>query len=200
VADLAGVRVTPAVEAPVEDQPGADPRAHGQVDDVREAAARAEAPLCQGGGVGVVLDRNRAAQLPLHERDDRHRLPAREVRRIDQLAALHVDRTRRRDSHRRHRIARHPRLYQQPPDVVDHARDVVLGTSAGSGGPSEAPQDRPVLVAEGQRELGAADVDPQQQQGGNLFRLGRLKHSSSKVDESAGEYHRTAQEEGRSRR
>ena len=63
VADFAGVAVGPLVDAAVDDDAGAEPRAHGEKDHVARTLPRPESLLGQRAGVGIVLEIHRAAEF-----------------------------------------------------------------------------------------------------------------------------------------
>jgi hypothetical protein len=92
VADLASLECSPSHELTVQDQPPADARAHGQEEQVALALPGSELPLGEGRAVGVVLEHEAAAELALQAVDQRHVVPARQIRRAHDHTARHVDR------------------------------------------------------------------------------------------------------------
>jgi hypothetical protein len=109
VVELAGRAVVPAVELAAQDEPGAEPRADRQEDEVVDAARDATPPFAERREVDVVLDR------------DRHVDPRREL--VAEAVALEArDILRQRDLSRGVDGARHAEH-----DAVDELRCGVRG-------------------------------------------------------------------------
>ena len=79
VARLAAVAVCALHHQVADDDAAADARAEGQQDHALEVAARADPVLAVGGGVGVVLERDRQAAMMAHPVADGEVVPAGEV-------------------------------------------------------------------------------------------------------------------------
>ena len=90
--------------------------------------------------------------------------PPRQVRRFHDLSVPGIDRPGSGDSDRVDPIASDPRSGEQLLRIFDDPGDIAPRIAAGFDGPLEALYDLALRVAESERELGATDVDSEQQQ------------------------------------
>ena len=97
MADLAGDAAEAPVRSAAEDEPGADAGGDAHVDQVVDAAGRAEHLLAQGADVGVVLELDGDAEARLHLGRRADAVPAGEDALGGDLARRPVDR--RREAH-----------------------------------------------------------------------------------------------------
>jgi len=100
VPDLARHVVRARIQLPVEYQPRAEPRPERQKHHIPRASARAEPPLRQRARVRVVLQKRRHAETAGNGADDRHLVPAGQIRRRQDQAARRVERSAAADSDR----------------------------------------------------------------------------------------------------
>ena len=164
VSDLARFAGCPAVKAPVQDDAAPDTGGHGEVDEIRAAAARAEAPLGERGGVGIVLEVHRAAQHFSDQARDRDVVPAREIRGMHDTARGSVDRPRRRDPDAGERLGEDVVVTDQAMGVGRNGRDVLDRIARRRHRAPTLRHQASGVVADDQRELRASDVDAEQQE------------------------------------
>ena len=151
VAQLGRGAARSPVEPPAEDEPAADARAEGEHDHVLRAAAGADRPFGDRGGVRVVVDRDGQAQISLAALAQRH-ARERNVDREDGAAAPLVDRRRNADADGGDAVV------AKRVDDLREAFEECLGGLGRRLAPLR-PEDGAVALDDPREDLRAADVD-----------------------------------------
>ena len=163
MADLAGIAGGAAEEGAIEDEAGAEAGAHGEEDEVGDAATGTEVELGQGTGVGVVLESAGDAELGCEDGADGNVDPGREVGWRLNEPAIGVERSTAADADAGEVRRRGAVGGQGFAKEMDDLRDGGGGAGGGECGEDGTREDVRWIAGEDDGGLGAADVDAGEQ-------------------------------------
>ena len=153
-------------DASLQHDTAAHPGAQGDHADIIHGAGRAQPLFSQGRGIGVILKNDGGAQSPLNLLLDRIILPAGQVGRFAQHAALHVNDSRHADANPR-KVPSVAKLSDQLADGLRHLEDYLVAPARDLRARSDFFQDITVDVHGSNAEVSASQINANRE-GGHL--------------------------------